>query len=262
MKKHINRYCFGLLAVLLALVLAFPAEAQSRRNKSRRKQNKSVSNFKGNVKKKKQGMDFDVFAGRSKNRSQGSAPCPEFKKTANSGVAGEEKKKETVYIKPTPTQQATSGTPDSATSSSVVVQNTVPQTTGTHQSIPTDKKARIEQLLKERNGYMNPLYFVFDKDELTAEDRQTLNTAADYAREGYRIIVEGHTDDKGKASYNDELSQRRAERIRGLLISEMGLSPKQVEVKSMGESAPVVPNRDAGSRQLNRRVEIRLSRNQ
>jgi outer membrane protein OmpA-like peptidoglycan-associated protein len=70
--------------------------------------------------------------------------------------------------------------------------------------------------------------------------------------------VEGYTDSTGEASYNQGLSERRAEAVRDTLV-DMGISRSRVETKGFGEQFPVASNDTSGGRQQNRRVEIVIS---
>ena len=72
-----------------------------------------------------------------------------------------------------------------------------------------------------------------------------------------RIIVEGHTDSVGKESSNMDLSRRRAESVKTLLI-QRGVGASRVQVVAFGESQPISDNGTAAGRQKNRRVEIKV----
>lgn len=72
------------------------------------------------------------------------------------------------------------------------------------------------------------------------------------------ILVEGHTDSKGSEAYNMELSRRRAESVRDLLV-EKGVSGTRISTTGHGESMPVATNDTPEGRQQNRRVEIKIN---
>lgn len=74
------------------------------------------------------------------------------------------------------------------------------------------------------------------------------------------INVIGHTDNVGDASYNFDLSQRRAQAVSSVLINA-GVSPSRIRSVGRGEDAPVASNFDANGRSLNRRVEIVITPN-
>ena len=69
------------------------------------------------------------------------------------------------------------------------------------------------------------------------------------------LLIEGHTDSRGSDGYNLELSQRRAEAVRGYLVSR-GYEADLISVQGIGKSRPVSDNTTAEGRANNRRVEI------
>jgi len=73
-----------------------------------------------------------------------------------------------------------------------------------------------------------------------------------------RIQVMGFTDSTGPQAFNDELSKRRAEAVRKVLISR-GVSEQQVLAIGMGEQSPVASNATAEGRSKNRRVELHIA---
>jgi outer membrane protein OmpA-like peptidoglycan-associated protein len=72
------------------------------------------------------------------------------------------------------------------------------------------------------------------------------------------IIVEGHTDSVGKEDKNMELSRRRAEAVRDLLV-QRGVSDSRIQVEAYGETRPIADNKSDSGRRLNRRVEIKVA---
>lgn len=72
------------------------------------------------------------------------------------------------------------------------------------------------------------------------------------------IRVEGHTDSVGSEAYNMDLSRRRAEAVRNLLV-QRGVAGSRLEVVAFGESLPVATNDTEAGRQKNRRVELKIA---
>ncbi|MYM83298.1 OmpA family protein [Duganella sp. FT50W] len=109
---------------------------------------------------------------------------------------------------------------------------------------------------------LSDVLFQVDRAELSAEGLRTAQKVADVlAQEPQAVVqVEGFTDSTGTSSHNLELSQRRAESVRNALIG-LGVPSAKIATRGYGEAFPVASNADAGSRQLNRRVEIVLSQN-
>jgi outer membrane protein OmpA-like peptidoglycan-associated protein len=72
-----------------------------------------------------------------------------------------------------------------------------------------------------------------------------------------RIRVEGYTDSQGKASYNEDLSARRADSVKRVLVGR-GVQEKQITSLGMGAVRPVADNGTADGRAKNRRVELHI----
>ena len=72
------------------------------------------------------------------------------------------------------------------------------------------------------------------------------------------IEVMGHTDSTGSDAYNLGLSRRRAQSVGNHLASE-GVASMRIVTEGFGEQYPVASNDTVEGRQLNRRVELRLS---
>jgi outer membrane protein OmpA-like peptidoglycan-associated protein len=70
-----------------------------------------------------------------------------------------------------------------------------------------------------------------------------------------RVQIDGFTDSVGTDSYNEDLSQRRADAVKAALISR-GIDPSRIGTEGYGKAYPVANNTDSGGRQLNRRVEV------
>lgn len=73
------------------------------------------------------------------------------------------------------------------------------------------------------------------------------------------LIVEGYTDSRGSESYNQGLSQRRAESVRNYLI-QRGYPADRIQAIGKGEGSPIADNASAEGRANNRRVEIVIER--
>jgi outer membrane protein OmpA-like peptidoglycan-associated protein len=75
---------------------------------------------------------------------------------------------------------------------------------------------------------------------------------------GLRLGIEGNTDNVGGDAYNQGLSDRRAESVRGYL-AEQGIPESSMTAKGLGKTQPVASNDTAEGRQQNRRVELIVS---
>jgi outer membrane protein OmpA-like peptidoglycan-associated protein len=75
-----------------------------------------------------------------------------------------------------------------------------------------------------------------------------------------RVQIDGFTDSVGTDSYNEDLSQRRADSVKTALINR-GVQPSRIGTEGYGKAYPVANNNDSGGRQLNRRVEVVIGGN-
>ncbi len=70
-----------------------------------------------------------------------------------------------------------------------------------------------------------------------------------------KILVKGHTDNRGNADKNLELSQQRADKVKAFIVAQ-GVGPLRVESEGFGGTQPIASNDSEYTRKLNRRVEF------
>jgi outer membrane protein OmpA-like peptidoglycan-associated protein len=71
------------------------------------------------------------------------------------------------------------------------------------------------------------------------------------------VLIVGHTDSTGSDAYNMNLSIRRAEAAKNLLVAQ-GVAANRIRTSGRGETEPVASNATDEGRQLNRRVEVAI----
>ena len=71
------------------------------------------------------------------------------------------------------------------------------------------------------------------------------------------VVISGHTDSTGDSSFNQQLSEKRAEAVKAALVDN-GANPAKITIKGYGESNPVADNSTREGRAKNRRVEIQV----
>ena len=120
----------------------------------------------------------------------------------------------------------------------------------------------VDGTVKELPYVVLPIYFKVDSDSFRdAESEVNVQKMALKLQEpqlrAARFVVEGHTSSEGGLSHNQQLSERRANRIIGLLVSRYGIDPGRLAGRGFGSSAPAVqPELSEQDRELNRRVLI------
>jgi outer membrane protein OmpA-like peptidoglycan-associated protein len=100
--------------------------------------------------------------------------------------------------------------------------------------------------------------FVSNKSDLLPGAQVKLNGVADALTKQdseSKIVVEGHTDSQGGASYNQDLSEKRAQTVRDYLITR-GIPADRLSSQGFGLTRPIADNASAEGRANNRRVEI------
>jgi outer membrane protein OmpA-like peptidoglycan-associated protein/tetratricopeptide (TPR) repeat protein len=96
------------------------------------------------------------------------------------------------------------------------------------------------------------------KDDSYAELARLISLMADVP--ALKIEISGHTDNVGAESFNELLSQRRADAVVNYLV-EKGIDKKRLSAKGYGQSKPVDSNDTAEGRALNRRTEFEIIEN-
>ncbi len=99
--------------------------------------------------------------------------------------------------------------------------------------------------------------FKTNSSQLQPEFKSDISKVAKFMTEypDTSVTIEGHTDSVGKASYNQWLSEKRAQTVANELVSAYGIDASRVSSKGFGESNPIADNNTADGRAKNRRVE-------
>lgn len=121
----------------------------------------------------------------------------------------------------------------------------------------------VKQDCKEKLIVCADTLFEFDKATLTSDAEATLKLLGPkiLSYGPHPVFIDGHTDSKGDDQYNQELSVRRAERVKNWLMMNHFVG-KDALVQGWGEKKPIAPNTkpdgkdNPQGRQANRRVEI------
>ncbi|HNQ04775.1 MAG TPA: peptidoglycan-associated lipoprotein Pal [Thiobacillaceae bacterium] len=113
--------------------------------------------------------------------------------------------------------------------------------------------------LKDPNSPLSKriIHFDFDSSVIRDEFRGLLEAHAEFLKSNpdSKVILQGHTDERGSREYNLALGQRRAESVYSAL-SLLGVGDAQMEAVSLGEEKPLVEGHDESAWQQNRRAEI------
>jgi peptidoglycan-associated lipoprotein len=106
---------------------------------------------------------------------------------------------------------------------------------------PTEDEIYAKSTLDEltKSGVLKPVYFGLDSVELNEEARGILQKNVEYLkrRSTAKVMVEGHADSRGTNEYNLALANRRADVVRGYVVS-LGIAADRVSIVSKGEEQP------------------------
>ncbi len=101
--------------------------------------------------------------------------------------------------------------------------------------------------------------FGADRYSLTADAKRNLGRVTQILRRypGFTIIIAGHTDNSGRESYNQWLSEKRAYVFADYLV-ESGVDPERIRVVGYGETQPIATNKTPEGQRRNRRVDLHI----
>jgi peptidoglycan-associated lipoprotein len=118
---------------------------------------------------------------------------------------------------------------------------------------PTD-----EQLFAQN---IHDAYFDYDKYDLRPADKSTAEQDASFLKShpGWKVVIEGHCDDRGSAEYNISLGDNRAQSLRKALTDD-GVDSSRIRVISYGKEKPFCTEADEQCWQQNRRDHLSLDR--
>lgn len=121
----------------------------------------------------------------------------------------------------------------------------------------TELRSNVDRYAVEHTATVN---FKFDSHELTPEGQQSLDGLAAQIKDrlNFLLEIEGFADWTGAESYNDQLTQKRANAVRRYLAEQHSIPLFRMYILGFGENRPVADNRTRDGRAQNRRVEIRL----
>lgn len=107
-------------------------------------------------------------------------------------------------------------------------------------------------------GVPHVVYFDYDSFVVRADARPIIENHARFLQSNRqrKLMLEGHTDERGGREYNLALGQKRAEAVRKAL-NQLGVDDQQIEAISYGKEKPAAEGSDESAWAKNRRVELR-----
>ncbi|HTG14744.1 MAG TPA: OmpA family protein [Blastocatellia bacterium] len=129
--------------------------------------------------------------------------------------------------------------------------------TGAVEQSVSDLRTNLDKYVLQNTATVN---FEFDRHELTAEAKASLDQLAAQIKDRQNFILEvtGFADWVGSDAYNNQLTERRADAVRRYLAEQHNVPLFRMRVLGFGELRAVGDNHTREGRAQNRRVEIRL----
>ncbi|MEM6731251.1 MAG: OmpA family protein, partial [Myxococcota bacterium] len=119
----------------------------------------------------------------------------------------------------------------------------------------------VPEKVRAFTGAIEGINFESGSSKIRSESFPVLDRAAatllEY--ENLRLRISGHTDSSGDASYNQFISEQRANAVRDYLVGK-GVAASRLEAAGFGEEKPVADNGTSQGRAQNRRIEFELIR--
>lgn len=114
------------------------------------------------------------------------------------------------------------------------------------------RQAQLEELQRQ-----NIVYFGFDKYDIASDFADLLNAHAMFLRANpsYKVVIEGHADERGTPEYNIALGERRASAVQ-MYLQGKGVSASQMAIVSYGKEKPAVLGHDESAYAKNRRAVL------
>ena len=117
----------------------------------------------------------------------------------------------------------------------------------------------LDEMKINAKAVLNNVFFETDKYDLKEKSVTELQEVVRFLNLNPKIRVEigGHTDNVGSASYNLQLSEKRAQSVANYLVQQ-GIDVTRIIQKGYGAQQPVRPNDTEDNRQANRRIEFKI----
>jgi len=129
---------------------------------------------------------------------------------------------------------------------------------------PGFEEGDIDETIRTQNSsrsLLKTVYFDFDKSDVRDDQVPVLQSNAAWLKSHgqYKLLVEGHCDERDTIEYNLALGDRRAKSVRQYLI-DLGVAADRIRTISYGEERPADPGHDEEAYARNRRGEFTLEK--
>jgi OOP family OmpA-OmpF porin len=141
----------------------------------------------------------------------------------------------------------------------------------THDTCPTEAEVwngitdedgcpdELPAKVKAFEGTLKGISFQVGKSRILPSSKRVLDRAVAVLVEfpGLRVMIEGHTDDRGPRDKNVDLSRRRADAVKWYMV-DAGVAVDRLETAGIGPDRPLGSNKTNAGRARNRRIELHV----
>jgi outer membrane protein OmpA-like peptidoglycan-associated protein/uncharacterized protein YegL len=146
--------------------------------------------------------------------------------------------------------------------SQVITQVAIPLRFQQHPELMPKPLSRQDSTVEEAfNALEFPaIKFEFDKTIIVKGTDEGIDNVVKFMKEHpkLKIEIQGHTDNRGSDEHNIPLSQARADVVKAILVGK-GLPADRMTAKGYGSTQPLVPNTTEENRQINRRIDFKIT---
>lgn len=116
-----------------------------------------------------------------------------------------------------------------------------------------------QEVIAKVNYAAKNIFFITGSAKLSSKSNKALDDIVKILSDdnNLKLAIEGHTDNVGKADYNQNLSEKRAASVKEYLVSK-GIDEARLNSVGYGMDRPIADNKTAAGRSKNRRVELKL----
>ena len=134
--------------------------------------------------------------------------------------------------------------------------------------LPLEMRLQVQGLLVDLDAEVEPSgvrmtvpgasLFEINSDAIEPTAHETLAKVAELidAYKGHQVVIVGHTNSIGEASYNKSLSQRRANLVKQFFVDNFEIQGERLQTEGHGEAQPIASNETVEGRQANRRIDV------
>lgn len=125
---------------------------------------------------------------------------------------------------------------------------------------PYQLDVALTPIEKGKQEQLSNIFFDLDKHTLKATSKAELKELSAFLQQhpSVAIEVQGHTDNQGSKSYNQQLSRKRAKAVYNYLTKKAGISRERLTYKGYGQSQPIAANDNETGRARNRRTTFEI----